>query len=97
MAVIREKAQLMSASEIDRTLVRLAEERAKPNPERLPEYAESALPSLEQQLFSEAPIYPDLETLKLADSLSMLVEKLGADHQLVRNVLAQIPTSEYQR
>src|SRR5262249_7321827 len=46
---------------IARDLVRLAEESAKPNAERLREYAESGRASLEQQLFSEAPIYEDLE------------------------------------
>lgn len=72
---------------IARTLVRLAEERAKPNAERLREYGEAGLPSLLQQLFSPAPIYDDLETLKLADSLGMLVEWLGAEHEIVRLVL----------
>ncbi|MBI3923975.1 MAG: S46 family peptidase [Armatimonadetes bacterium] len=71
-----------------RTLVRLAEEKAKPNAQRLREYGESALPSLEQELFSEAPLYEDLETLKLADSLGMLVEKLGVGDPLVQRVLA---------
>ncbi len=55
---------------IARQLVRMAEERAKPNSERLREYRESNLESLQQELYSEAPIYPDLETIKLADSLS---------------------------
>lgn len=73
---------------IARGLVRLAEETAKPNAQRLREYAEAGLDSLKQQLFSEAPIYEDFETVKLADSLSMLMEKLGARHALVEKVLA---------
>ena len=73
---------------IARTLVRLPVEDAKPNADRLPEFGESSRPSLEQQLFSAAPIYDDLETLKLADSLSMLVEKMGADNELVEKILA---------
>jgi hypothetical protein len=73
---------------VARGLVRLADETAKPNAERLREYAEAGLESLKQQLFSEAPIYADFETVKLADSLSMLMEKLGARHALVRQVLA---------
>ena len=68
--------------------MRLAEESAKPNAERLREYRESNLESLKQELFSEAPIYDDLETLKLADSLSMFVEIAGADNPLVQKVLA---------
>ncbi|NDC23672.1 MAG: S46 family peptidase, partial [Proteobacteria bacterium] len=52
---------------IARTLVRLAEESSKPNEERLPEYRDSNRASLEQQLYSEAPIYEDLEVAKLTD------------------------------
>jgi len=73
---------------VARTLVRLAEESQKPNADRLREYRESNLESLRQQLFSEAPIYDDLETIKLADSLGMLMEMNGADDPLVREILA---------
>jgi len=74
--------------QIARTLVRLADENAKPNPERLREYSDSARESLEQSLYSTAPIYDDFERAKLADSLGMLTEKLGGDHPLVQKVLA---------
>ena len=70
--------------DIARTLVRLADENAKPNAERLREYRESNRDSLEQELFSDAPIYDDLETLKLADSLDAAAGTLGADDPLVR-------------
>ncbi|MBI4875190.1 MAG: S46 family peptidase [Acidobacteria bacterium] len=73
---------------IARDLVRLAAERPKPNAERLREYSEAGLESLQQELFSEAPIYEDLDTEKLTDSLGMLEEMLGADDGLVRQVLA---------
>ena len=73
---------------IARMLVRLNEQTAKPNADRLREYAESALGSLKQKLFSTAPIYDDLETLLLADSLGMYVEWAGADDTLVQKVLA---------
>ncbi|MGA2618037.1 MAG: S46 family peptidase [Thermoguttaceae bacterium] len=73
---------------VARLLVRLAEEDGKPNAERLREYRQSNRPSLEQMLFSPAPIYDDLETLKLADSLSMYMELSGADDKLVRKVLS---------
>ena len=53
----------------------MAEETAKPNADRLREYRESNLDSLKQELFSEAPIYDDLETALLADSLSMYLER----------------------
>jgi hypothetical protein len=73
---------------IARTLVRLAEETEKPNADRLREYRESNLESLKQQLFSEAPIYDDLETVKLADSLGMFMEVAGGGDPLVNKVLA---------
>ena len=40
-----------------------------------------------KQLFSEAPIYDDLEIAKLADSLSMFMEQAGADNEWVRKTL----------
>ncbi|HEV3025535.1 MAG TPA: S46 family peptidase [Pirellulales bacterium] len=72
---------------IARGVVRLVDETAKPNAERLREYGEAGLDSLKQQLFSEAPIYKDLETIKLADSLGMFAEMSGGDDALVKLVL----------
>jgi Peptidase S46 len=72
-----------------RTLVRGAQERAKPNAERLPEYVDSKMPEVEQALFSPAPIYPDFERLKLAWSLTKMRERLGPDHAFVKLVLGR--------
>ncbi|HLJ74073.1 MAG TPA: S46 family peptidase, partial [Thermoanaerobaculia bacterium] len=72
---------------IARTLVRLGDESQKPNAQRLREYRESNLPSVKLELYSEAPIYEDLETVKLADSLSHWMEAVGADNPLVKQVL----------
>jgi hypothetical protein len=72
-----------------RTLVRGAAERAKPNAERLREFAEASLPRVEQGLFAEQPIYPGFEKVKLGWSLAKLREELGADHPLVRQVLGK--------
>jgi hypothetical protein len=74
--------------DIAHTLVRLVDESAKPNAERLREFRESNLESLRFALFSEAPIYEDLETTKLADSLSMLAEIKGMEDPLVQKILA---------
>jgi hypothetical protein len=71
-----------------RHLLRAAEERAKPNGERLEEYRASSLPSLEVDLFAEQPVYQDLETLKLADSLTHLCDTLSYTKPLVQKVLA---------
>jgi hypothetical protein len=73
---------------IARHLVRLAAERPKANAERLREYRDSALESLEFQLFSPAPIHAVLERERLAGSLAFLAENLGGDHPLVSKVLA---------
>ena len=70
-----------------RALVRLATESEKPNAERLPEYTDARRASLELGLYSPAPIHDDFEKLKLADSLGFMVELLGADHPLVKQVL----------
>jgi hypothetical protein len=72
---------------IARTLLRAAEEKPKPNAERLREFGEAGLSSLEFQLFSEKPIYDDLEQLTLADSLTFLAGKLGYADPLVQRVL----------
>jgi hypothetical protein len=70
-----------------RTLVRLADENAKPNAERLPEYTDARRASLELGLYSPAPIHTDFEKLKLTDSLGFMVELLGADNELAKQVL----------
>jgi len=62
---------------IARNLVRLAMEKPKPNAERLREFRDAALPSLERGLLSPAPIYDEFEIVKLSDSLSQLKEGLG--------------------
>lgn len=72
---------------IARHLVRLADEKAKPSDQRLPEYRDGALPSLELDLYSPAPIEIGLETQQLAGWLTDLVEVLGGDHPLVLRVL----------
>jgi len=70
-----------------RTLVRLADENAKPNAERLPEYTDARRASLELGLYSPAPIHTDFEKLKLTDSLGFMVELLGSDNELAKQVL----------
>lgn len=71
-----------------RHLVRLAEELPKKSTERLREYRDSNLDSLKFQLFSPAPLYPELERIKLQTSLTFLAEQLGGGHELVKLALA---------
>ncbi|WP_051748936.1 S46 family peptidase [Nevskia soli] len=72
-----------------RDLVRGAAERGKPNSERLHEFTDGALPTLTQELFSDAPIYPAFEQVELGWSLTKLREWLGADDATVRQVLGK--------
>ncbi len=72
--------------DIARILVRLAAEKAKPNDQRLQEYRDSALKSLELALFSPAPIHTEFEEARLAHSLADWKKAMPAD-PLVEQVL----------
>ncbi|MFN3511230.1 MAG: S46 family peptidase, partial [Tsuneonella troitsensis] len=61
------------------TLVFAAQEREKPNGERLPGYTDSSLPLTEKRVLDARPVYPWLDKLTLEWSLSKAREYLGAD------------------
>lgn len=69
-------------------LVLLATEDTKPSEQRLREFRESNRQSLEQSLFSPAPLYEDLERVQLADELARFTEIRGGDDELVQRVMA---------
>ena len=71
-----------------RLLLRAADERAKPNGERIPTFRDSAHESLELDLFSNEPIHDDYEILRLTDSLTDFASAFGEDNPLVKQVLA---------
>lgn len=71
-----------------RRLVRAAEETAKPNGERFPEFRDSNKESLELDLFSSEPVHDDKEIVTLNDSLTDMVTRFGVDDPLVRQVMA---------
>lgn len=73
---------------IAQRLVQLAAEDELPSGERLPEYADAGRESFLLSLYSQAPIYPDLETALLGDSLGQMLERRGADDPLCTRVLA---------
>lgn len=73
---------------IARHLLRWADEKAKPNGERLREYNDSGLDSLRLHVFSEAPIDDGLQVELIAFGLKNMVEALGADHATVKATLA---------
>jgi hypothetical protein len=72
-----------------RTLVRGAQERAKPSAERLPEYGDARLSSVQSALFAERPTYPALEQVRMEWWLSKTREWLTVDHPAVRSLLGQ--------
>ena len=64
-------------------LVLMASEDSKASGDRLREFRASNRESLEQELFSEAPTYEDLERIQLADELARLVDDRGGNDPLV--------------
>ena len=71
------------------TLVRAAEEREKPNGERLPGFTDAALPLLAKRLTDPQPVYPWLERLDLDFWLSKTREYLGTDDPTVKALLGK--------
>ena len=82
---------------IARHLFRLSQELPEPNTERLPEYQEAGLESLYQQIYSPAPIYDDVEIVKLTRSLTELRERLGHENPMVKKVLGDRSPGEVAR
>jgi hypothetical protein len=74
--------------QIARTLLRAGVERPKPNGERLREFRESNLESLEYGLFSPEPLYDDFEVLRLENALTWLIQHLGGQNPPVQAALA---------
>lgn len=62
-----------------RALVRGAQERAKANSDRLPEYTDSRLPLLQKRMLDDTPVYPELQQVALEYWLTKLREHLTAD------------------
>ena len=77
-----------------RRVVRAADERAKPNGERFPEFRDSNKESLELDLFSAEPVYEDVEQLELTNSLTDMASRFGYADPLVQKVLAGKSPSE---
>ena len=69
------------------TLVRAAQERAKPSAERLPEYVDGRLGAAQSRITAERPIYPELDELQISWWLSKTREWLTVDDPRVRGLL----------
>jgi len=71
-----------------RLIVRATAQKEKPSNQRIRGYQDSALPTLEQRLFSSAPVYKALEQAQLAESLAEMQEQLGPGNDTVKLALA---------
>jgi len=83
-----------SLLQIARDLYRSANEKIKPSGQRLREYRDSNLASFELALFSDEPIYDDLEQVRLAAYLTQLSTELGAGDAVVSAALGGKSPSE---
>jgi hypothetical protein len=72
---------------IARDVYRYGAEKQKPNEQRLREYVDPALPSLEQRMYSPAPIYDSMEVALIADYLEFVSKELGAGDAVVQQLL----------
>ncbi|HBY60799.1 MAG TPA: serine protease [Solibacterales bacterium] len=72
---------------LGRDLLRYAEEKQKPDADRLKEYHESGLASLEQEMFSPAPIHPAMEIAVLADYFAFLRQEFGTADPTVKAIM----------
>jgi hypothetical protein len=72
-----------------RTLVRGAQERARPSDQRLPEFADSRLSAARTALFAEKPVYPELEQIRMEWWLSKTREWLTVDSPYVKPLLGK--------
>ena len=72
---------------IAQRLVQMAVEDQKPSNERLAEFQDAGRKSLEQQLFSPAKIYPELQMALLGDEIARMCELRGADDPLCQAIL----------
>ena len=70
-----------------RIIVRIATESAKPNEQRMSAFTDSRRAGLLEFLYSAAPVYEEFEVTKLAGSLSLLRDQMGANHALVQKIL----------
>ncbi len=70
------------------TLVRLAEEEAKPSAQRLTEFSEGNLKATKARLLSPRPVQKPIDATLLAVGLRDANDQLGSDHPFVKAMLA---------
>lgn len=72
-----------------RWLVRGTTELGKPNDERLREFTDAAVPTIERALFARLPVYTDYEQMTFSFSLERMRELLGPDYPVVHQLFAR--------
>ncbi len=72
-----------------RTLVRAAEERTKPNAERLPQFTDSRLESTARAILEAVPVYPGMERIGLELWLAQARELMTVDDPAVQRLLGR--------
>ncbi|MBW3558450.1 MAG: S46 family peptidase [Proteobacteria bacterium] len=72
-----------------RAIVRGAQERAKPNGQRLPEFTQSRLPATQRAVLEARPVYPALDRVQLETWLSKTREFLTVDDPQVQRLLGR--------
>ncbi len=80
-----------------RTLVRAADERLKPNEQRLRGFQDAALASMEQRIANPAPVFRALELANLSDGLTEMRDALGANDPVVQKLLSGRQPAEAAR
>jgi hypothetical protein len=83
--------------EYARLLVRAAEERPKPSPERLREYGDARLPQLENRLLRPVPVPRSLERVLVTFGLRTLRDTFGPDDALVQAAIGKRSPEEVAR
>ncbi|MGA9368120.1 MAG: S46 family peptidase, partial [Steroidobacteraceae bacterium] len=88
LMIVRQEGFRGALFDIALNLVVGAHERTLPDAKRFDDYRDAGLPLLEQQLFSSAPIYPDYDSLRLADSMATMRDLMGSDAPIARVLFA---------
>ena len=86
--IVRSQGFRAQLFDIALNLVLGAQQRTLPDAKRFDEYRQAGLPLLEQQLFSPAPVYPDYDSLRLADSMTVMRDLMGSDAPIAKTLFA---------
>jgi hypothetical protein len=76
------------------SLVRIADEEAKPSEQRLPEYSDANLKTAKARLGVPAPYYKEQETFLFTRGLEEAARELGPQHRFVKALLGGKPAAE---